>query len=333
MKKAGTGARASDIFKDAVIIVVFLGICVYLGIEHFQSVPKQGIGLLIQQILLTFLGYVGLISICESKGWTPFVPSFILGQKEAAQKEAVARHMEQYFENDIGYITRYDKDRMNYFISKLGLSSDYIDKVRLDVIKLRMKELKTLDDAREKIKSIIRCERAVVDQREYDSAELTYKAVTYFVNLMDLMFMPPFSAEMTEAMTLLIMENAPLDSFDKIVIPCDSNFLLGFELGKRLSKPIVIMRQSEGKIIRSQRWDGVLEPKDRVIIVHDVLVSGAQVRSAIDSIYPTCKTVAFFCLIKRKEWDGKRGALEKNLPIYSLLDIKDKDILELRNAK
>lgn len=56
-----------------------------------------------------------------------------------------------------------------------------------------------------------------------------------------------------------------LSTFDKIVIPCDSNFILGVDVGKLLGKPVVHMRQNKGRIEREKCWDGKLDPENVMV--------------------------------------------------------------------
>jgi orotate phosphoribosyltransferase len=291
--------------------------------------------------VVVFLSYVGLLSVCEAKGWHIFVPNFYLRKKEEDHKKNIEQHMKQYFENDMGFIVRYNNDRIEYFMAQLGLSERDTAKISQDIIRLRMKPLRNLENAKEKMKDIIRYDYAVRDTTKHDPAELTYKDAQLFINLVDLSFLKYFAQEMAQSLGLLILDKLSHMKFDKIIIPHSSNFLIGFELGKILKKPVVIMRQDEGRFLRDQKWDGNLVNSDRVIIAHDVLVTGTQIKQAMDNIrfsrdYASCEFVSVFCLIKRKEWDGKREDLENLLKsyngvkIYSLLDVNDEDIAELR---
>ena len=316
-------------FKDFLILSILFALIIN-NLCIFLAEQPRDFNFFIQQNLLTFIGYVGLLKIFELFGWYILVPDFYLNREMLKHQYELDTFMELYCKNEIKFIEEYDKQRMNYVISQLGLSINQLDKVRLDIIKLRMKELKNIKDAKEKIKSIIKCDYAVINLEDFFNADVTYREVNNYINFMDLMYINSFSTEIIAAMVLFISEHMPPQKYDKIVIPHDGNLLLGFELGKRLSKPVVKIREKEGKILRDQKWDGVLESTDRIIIIHDVLVSGAQIMNAIHNIPATCERIGFFCLVNRKEWKGKRNDLEKEIPIYSMLELDDKDIVKLK---
>ena len=133
-------------------------------------------------------------------------------------------------------------------------------------------------------------------------------------------------------MQMLILSKASLSSFDKIVIPYDSNLVLGMELGKQLGKPVVHMRKEKGRIEKEKCWDGALNATDKVIIVHDVLVTSAQIIHALDNLPKTCEPVGVFCLVVRKEYNGIQEVEKKRVPVSQILSLSDDDIKEIRDS-
>lgn len=173
----------------------------------------------------------------------------------------------------------------------------------------------------------------VIHQDHVDSSKLTHGQVKYFVNFIDTMFLPGYCSEISSVLAFLIKENATIESFDKIIIPHDSNFMLGIEVGKRLGRPVVKMRYEKGRVEQEQCWDGELKRTDRVIIVHDVLVTADQIIHAIDKIPNTCHVVGLFCLLERKEWGGLEKLIKKGVTVHSILSLDDHDIKAITEDK
>ena len=71
---------------------------------------------------------------------------------------------------------------------------------------------------------------------------------------------------------------------------------------------------------------------DASIIVHDVLVSGAQLEESMKIVGSKTKITGIFCLVNRLDYEGREKlATEYGIPIFSLLDLKDENIEKLRS--
>jgi orotate phosphoribosyltransferase len=312
--------------KDIVLIIIFLIFEVGVAVQYLVCNNFNILGLT-SNITLSVFGVVGLVQICLEKNWNIVVPDFFIKVKEQNQNKMIQDIIEAYFEKESFYIQEYNDQRMNYFLSQLGISLNYISKIKLDIIKMRSMPLKGIDDAKKSLEYIITRDYVIIDQDKYPPADLTYNEVKYYINFVDLMYDAYFSKQITKIMCMLIAEN--IAPFDKIVVPYDSNFLLAFEVGKRMGKPIVTMRKKAGRVLRDQCWDGSLNPTDRIIILHDVLVSGKQIINSIDKI-PTCEVVGFYCLVARIDNSGMEALKERGIKINSILQLDDNNINELR---
>ena len=204
---------------------------------------------------------------------------------------------------------------MNFFMSQLGITTSQLDNIRLELIRMRCMPLSNLEDAKEKIKKYVKNDYPfVIDQKKIDSARLSYKKVKYYLNFTDPMFLPDYSREIASWLAFLVQQQTNnFQTIDKLIIPYDSNFLLGVEVGRCLGKPVVRMRYSKGKIINEQPWEGNLLPSDRVIILHDVLVEAKQIVHALNHLPKTCEILGVYCLITRKEWDGAKVLKDKKI--------------------
>lgn len=92
------------------------------------------------------------------------------------------------------------------------------------------------------------------------------------------------------------------------------------------------MRKKEGRIEKEKCWDGDLKPTDKVIIVHDVLVTSAQIRHALDNLPKTCEKIGLFCLVSRKEYTGVQDVEKRGVPVSQILSLSDDDIKEILNS-
>ena len=228
----------------------------------------------------------------------------------------------------------YSDERIQFVLSRMGISADQLDKIRLDLIRMRCMPLKNLDDAEKKIQYYVKSDYPlVITQKDIDSSRLCYHDVDYYVNFTDPMFLSDYSREIASLLSFLISEKADLGKVDRLVIPHDSNFLLGLEVGKRLGKPVAKMRYEKGKVLTDQLWEGEIRQTDRVIIVHDVLVRADQVIHAIRHLPSTCTILGVFCLIARKEWGGEaRVVAETGVPVEAIARLDDSDIEAIREA-
>lgn len=317
--------------KDIILLLIFgvlvvINICSYIYKNGFEYV-----GGMIEQTLLIMLSFVTLVDIASYVNWNILVPDFFAYIKEKKHIKDVQVCIEAYIKEDINFLQDYRQERISFIISQLGISKDQLDKIRLELIKMRCIPLKHLDDAKEKMKCLFISDYPIlIDQDKIDSSKICYNKVKFYINIMDIMFIPDYASELSSILAFLIAEKVELSTIDKLIIPHDSNFLLGVEVGKKLGKSVVKMRSRKGKIETEKIWDGNLHLTDKVIIIHDVLVSGEQIIDTINKLPDSCAIKGFFCLITRKEWDGKRKLMEKGLSCYEVIEIDDDDIRELR---
>lgn len=329
-----TNSKYTLTVKDVILILIFLGA---VGVNIFYSVSEEsfaGVSTIIEQTIILTLSFVGLIEVASHIGWTLLVPDFFEYGLEKRRKQEIQVCMDEYFIRDKNFINNYNHEQIEFILSQLGINIKQLEKIHLELIRMRCMPLKSIEDAQEKLRLCIKTgDPLVINQDDIDSSQLVYTSVKYYINLTDAMYIPDYCQEFASILTFLINENQNLSSFDKIVIPHDSNFLLGVEVAKRLGKPVVKIRHDKGRVKRDQRWDGNLKGSDRVIIVHDVLVTSEQVKHALNVLPKSCLVVGFFCIIARQEWDGVKQLENRNLPVRSVITLNDEDICDLLKEK
>lgn len=243
--------------------------------------------------------------------------------------------------HEINFIKNYANERTNHVLAQLKLNDSQFSKLRLELIRMRSLPLRNLKDAESKIKEFIRSgyepfnsfsrNSAVVNLKEIDSAKRTYNNVDYFLNFHDAMYSAEYFADFVRVMHLLICEKIGVDNFDTIAIPYDSNVILGVEVAKLFGKPVVKMRKDRGKLEIDHLWDGEFSNGNRVLIVHDVLVSGEQIIHTKNHIPSRCEIVALCCLATRKDVNGLEVLQRENVRVERVIDLSDAEIESLMN--
>lgn len=331
-------AKYTPTKKDVIYILIFL---VAIGVTITYDICADGfsgVGRLIERTILLTLSFVTLADVASCFHWVILVPDFFEYVKEKKRKQEIRDCIGEYMEEDINFLNDYSEERISFLMSQLGVNKNQMDQIRIELIKIRCMPLKNLDDARKKLRGLVKSSYPImIDQESVDSSKLCYKKVKYYINTMDIMFMPEYAGELSSILAFLITEKIDLSAVDRLVVPHDSNFLLGVEVGKILGKPVVKIRHGKGKIETEKKWDGNLDPNDRVIIVHDVLVSGDQVIDAINKLPCTCSVEGVFCLITRTEWKGKERVCKKmgkkQDACFEVLKIDDAEINKIRKKQ
>lgn len=116
----------------------------------------------------------------------------------------------------------------------------------------------------------------------------------------------------------------------KIAIPPNGNLLLGLKVASILGLNIIRFTGSE-RYLAGKRWEGDLDPQDKILIVHDVLVTGNQIHSVIRE----CKgkkisNIEIYSLVVRTDskFGGKEEIEKSKIPFSYLLALDDSEILK-----
>lgn len=109
------------------------------------------------------------------------------------------------------------------------------------------------------------------------------------------------------------------------------HIILGVEVAKLFGKPVVKMRKDRGKLEIDHLWDGEFSNGNRVLIVHDVLVSGEQIIHTKNHIPSRCEIVALCCLATRKDVNGLEVLQRENVRVERVIDLSDAEIESLMN--
>lgn len=326
--------------KDIVIYSIIFLILVFVAYLVFQDVTQDVILDRITQyvgVLVTILlGVVGIIEFAYDNGLTLLVPNSFENYKEKRLKEQTKRYLREFFYHEAEYFSQHSNSRITFFLNQLGLNRNQYEQLKMDILEIKLLPLHDLEDAKEKLKRIIQKGNIILLQDGKDSEKLVYKRVKYFLNFTDIMFEDDYFSQITDCLTYLINEKTKTDkiTFNRILVPNRGNFLLGRGVSQKLNTALIKVTEKP-LILTNKSWIGNFSQnkRDQSIIVHDVLVSGEQLKESIELVNKNTEITAIFCLINRLDYNGKKCLEDtyNDIPIYSLLDLDDENIEKLKN--
>lgn len=252
-------------------------------------------------------GIVGMYEFAYTNGLRRILPPFYLKFREERDERTAKAMMKTYYEQDINFIQQYEAERANRILQALGLKEKQFHHIQYELVRARVMPEGTEKEMKEKLEQLIYQKDFIVDQSEIPIDKRCYPDVNYFINLYTALYDSQLCTNVGNifsAFIALSINNSrkSLADIDYIVVPYGSNLLLGLEVGKKLEKPVVVI-QEQPRIINDQSWDGNYEPKpgykNRIIIIHDVLVTGKRIYESIKKLPPDTYTVeGLYCLIK-----------------------------------
>ena len=275
--------------------------------SRLASIKKTVVFDLVGSISFLLFGITGLYEFVYSRGLIKLLPSYYVKMKEKLENKTAERMMKTYYEQDIKFIRQYEQERAEFVLRSLNLKEAQFHSIRYELIRARIMPERTKEDLRKKAEQMIYNKTYIIDQTETPYCDKVYTEVNYFIDLYTAVYVPSFCNQIGKVMASFIMmcfkeSNMDLLSVDYIVVPYNSNLLLGLEVGRLLQKPVVAI-QSESRIKKETPWDGnyCCRPghTNHIIVVHDVLVSGNRIRESINKLTAGSFIVdAVFCLVQ-----------------------------------
>lgn len=261
--------------------------------------------------IFTFIGCVafiafGLMGIYEfaySYGIRPLYPPIYGVLRERRDTKAAEIMMKTYYENDKEFLQNFEKERFDSILKALKIDVRQYKILSYELIRARSMPDETIEQLQEKAKIIALNEEFVINLSNFQDSRV-YSDVNYFVNLYNAAYIDDIRNSLGKIMAQYInLKMKPnIQEIDYIVIPHNSNLLLGLTVGKLLGKPIIYI-QDKPRIIKEQYWDGdyklILGHTNQIIILHDVLVTGNRIADAVNKLTPdTFDIRGFFCVVK-----------------------------------
>lgn len=252
-------------------------------------------------------GIIGMYEFAYTNGLRRILPPFYLKFREERDERTAKAMMKTYYEQDIDFIQQYEGERANRILQALGLKEKQFHHIQYELVRARVMPEGTEKQMAEKLEQLIYQKDFIIDQSGVPAHKRCYPDVNYFVNLYTALYdsqLCTYVGNIFAAFIALSINNSGnnLGDIDYILVPYGSNLLLGLEVGRKLEKPVVVI-QEKPRIIEDQPWDGNYTPKpdgkNRIIIVHDVLVTGTRIYESVEKLPPDSYTVyGLYCLIK-----------------------------------
>lgn len=339
----------------SVIAVVLLALSFTTGAGgSVQSSPpfvtygEAGMNVLdgITTLTIAFLGIVTILDLFQAFGWDVLVPTYITEAKAKKEEDVVKKVidtyygkdfsrfselLEVYFKKDLAYVKSNQQTRADYILHRLGIKrSEMLD----ELIRLRAMPLADKEAAIKRIEYLLKEMPAIIIKQAEDPADRTYKEVQFYIDFISSMRDNEYGKELSQTFSRYIeldIKDRSIEGVTKVVIPADSNFLLGFKVAENLDCPPVIMRTKKGRIFENRPWDGELSCSDKVIIVHDVLVTGDQIVNTMKTLKSFGVEVSgVYCIVHRLEYSGceKIHLQDWRCTIQAMLDLNDEAIRE-----
>lgn len=288
----------------------------------------------ISNLILCFLALITLFEVIDQRGGN--IPWFSYNKRKRERefleevKRKTSENIKDIYEREYQFLIDHEKERIGSFLVQLGLKRDQFTEVKLKILEFQRLPMTDISAIKSKLEKLCIDSLVMVDQRKF--LQRKYNEVGYYLNFVDIMY-SPCSRDISYMLANLIQTTLrdKIDHVDRVVVTTEGNFLLGLKISELLRIPMVKMRRTE-RILEKQFWDGNFESNEKVIIVHDALVTAKQVTESINLFPYNVDVIGLFCLVRRTEWDGKEKLNEMGIETHSVIDICDADIEKLMQS-
>ena len=275
-----------------------------------------------------FFGIIGLYEFAYTNGLRRILPPFYLEFRKERDQRTAKTMMKTYYKQDIDFIKQYEEERAYRILQALGLKEKQFHHIQYELVRARAMTEGSEEEIKKKLELLIYQKDFIIDQAKIPLQKRQYPDVQYFINLYTALYDSRLCTDVGRAFALYIalsFENSKhcLADVDYIVVPYGSNLLLALEVGKTLEKPIIVIQENP-RITSDEPWDGKYEckanDKNRIIIIHDVLVTGARIYKSIEKLPADTYIVhGLFCLVK---YDHVRYKPEEELNKHGINNIQ-----------
>lgn len=298
----------------------------------FKCAGINEIFTLIGALAFVLFGVMGIYDFAYSYHLWLLVPPYYRHLKRESMKRDAEAMMRTYYETDMEFIQQYEQERVRYVLQALGVDETQFHKISYDLVRARVMPVGNLKALRKKAETYLYGGDFVEDLTSQPNSCRVYENVNYFINLYAAMYSPEICSDIAHIMADYVLEvlakrQKEIANIDYFVIPKGGNLLLGLEVGKILRKPVIAIQEQE-RIYRNKWWDGKYQRNhmNKIIILHDVLVTGKIIADALQKLPPGSYAVeGLYCLVRyhHQRFDPE-GVLKKKLTrkqIHCLIDV------------
>lgn len=309
------------------------------------SALVQNINMLATNILVLILTVLSAFDLLDMYGVNVKIFSYSK-RKRAREKQNVGIAVEEYINNNKKVLKSSSEECIDYVLSSAG-----IKKGKEKVILSKIQDLQNAnriinDDASVSaaIHRLLQDPEVIVDLENTDpSRQVMYSGLKYYINLTDAIAKKHINAQLLSIMHYYVEKTVgtmgySIHDIDNIVIPTESNILLGINLAELLGIDVVIMHNKRSRIYFDQYWDGSIKPGCKILIIHDVIYSAKNIEDCITHLPNSCNILGVVSLINRTDkmhlWGDRNGkALIQSMGVnvYSAINLNDESIGKILN--
>ena len=295
-------------------------------------------------ILILLLTTLSILELLDMYGINVKWFSYSKRKREKERKE-ILNVINEYINNNKYFFMSNTNEYISYILTAMGLKHGQLDNIFSSVDELRKANavIKTKTDMERMIDSLLMNPKIILDLTKSDpNRKVIYPGLRFYIDLTDNMNINPIRTQVIAILnyyieTILSEQNLSIRDINRIVIPTESNVIMGIELADLLGIEPVIMHNKRRRIYEDQYWDGSLPATSRVLIVHDVIYSGDNIVECINRLPKSCAIVGVISIANRTDKSAKLGSKigkglieETGVKVYSAMDVNDDYLMELR---
>lgn len=302
---------------------------------------------ILNAVLLLILTVISILELLDMYGIQIKKVKFFERKRERERKQ-IEKAVDEYIRGNKNLFVSNSKEYINYILTSIGIKNGQPDKIfsMINELKKVNEVIRTDENMNEAIRDLLKDPRVLIDlSKSNPERKVIYPGLKYYINLTDTMHIKGIRGNVLHILhyyieNVLAEQNLAIRDIDSLVIPTESNTILGIELANLLDIEPVIMHNKRRRIYDDQYWDGTLQPGSKVLIIHDVIFSGDNIVECIERLPKTCAIVGVVALINRTDKDKKLGnkigkALIEatGVKVYSAMHLDDKILSDLHQEK
>lgn len=295
-------------------------------------------------VLIFILTVLSIFELLDMYGINVKVFSYSKRKREKERRQ-IEKVVDEYIDNNKNLFKSNSNEYINYILTAIGIKNGQMDKLFSTISELKKTNavIKTKADMDDMIKILLIDSRIVLDlSKSNPDRKVIYSGLKYYIDLTDTMNIKSINARVLSILyyyieTILSEQNLSIRDIDRLVIPTESNIILGIELADLFDVEPIIMHNKRRRIYDDQYWDGNLTSSSRLLIIHDVIYSGDNVIDCIHRLPKSCSVVGVVSLVNRTDKNqklakkmGKGWIEETGIKVYSAIDVNDDFLDNLR---
>jgi len=271
---------------------------------------------------LVLAGIFGIFEFAYSKGAMIIVPDFYIKHKEEHLSKQIEKFGKMFFNENLEYTKQYGDEVVKNILNNMGIKADLLESLNNEEIESITKNVTDIETARGVLKGIVFCSDKIVDLHKPPGFPPNPK-LRYHIKFSELMLHKERCDKIVNIMELFIrhtFSDKQLDEIDACMISHRDNYLLGFNVGKKLEKEFV-------KI-----YEGVNVTKKslKIILTYDVLCEPKHIFQSIETLrqnHPHCEIISVFCLIHYNVYNAEYELRKRTgCDVHCLLELSEDDI-------